>query len=130
MPTSSEMEASFLADIAARPDDPAPKLAYADWLREKWPGDTLAYAYEWAARRRMRPSAVTWHGRPSWLWHERTPRLRLDYPDHLPPPVFAQLKGGLPMPVPWARRYRTLAVAFAALADALDRLRAALSLEG
>ena len=45
---------AFLEDVLARPEDPAVKLIFADWLDDNGRPD-LAHAYRWMARRGYRP---------------------------------------------------------------------------
>lgn len=48
------MRKAFIASILESISDPAPKLVFADYLREQ-NEDDLAYAYEWCARNNKYP---------------------------------------------------------------------------
>jgi hypothetical protein len=106
--------------------DPAALLVCADWLEEH--GEvSLAYAYRWCARRGHFPlvtptrKLAAWAARPAY--RRRPGTLRFE----LPRPVWDALR---PRKGPGASyRCRDAGLAFAALADALRRLREALALD-
>jgi uncharacterized protein (TIGR02996 family) len=64
---------AFLEDVLARPEDPAVKLVFADWLEENGRPD-LAHAYRWMARRGFRPGQrLRPLARKVWAWwHPRS----------------------------------------------------------
>jgi uncharacterized protein (TIGR02996 family) len=49
---------AFLAAIAANPDDPTPRLIYADWLEER--GDPACAIIRWAHANGKRPRLTTY----------------------------------------------------------------------
>lgn len=117
------LAAAFLADIEANPRDPAPKLAFADWLRDQ--GQTqLAYAYEWAARRGRHPACADLTR--GWFW-ERIRKGANQNIVHRPPLIPWMIFDSLPKP----HQYRkTMKEAFGALAVALFKVRYAASWDG
>src|SRR5688572_15359202 len=69
-------ESDFLRAIAARPDDDAPGLVFADWLEERgdWRAPLLRLACTWRAQEADRPSssAVAGHWRKLLAALDRT----------------------------------------------------------
>ena len=94
MPATDD-EAAFRNAILAAPDDPLPKLIFADWLDER--GDPRAAGLRWLVERGVRPvhDAIA----DTWDWWSRPPR----EPDYyagedpkaaiLPQELFVRLKG-------------------------------------
>ena len=92
----SEGHEPFLRAIEAAPDDPLPKLLFADFLGEH--GDARAAGLRWLVDQGKRPARDTQYG--SWDWWSRPPA-EPDYYDGaesvafavLPPNLFRRLKG-------------------------------------
>ncbi|HTK74112.1 MAG TPA: TIGR02996 domain-containing protein [Gemmataceae bacterium] len=88
-------EAAFSKAIQAAPDDPLPKLIFADWLDER--GDPRATCLRWVVDRGLRPvhDAIA----DTWDWWSRPPR----EPDYyggqdttaaiVPPALFRRMNG-------------------------------------
>ena len=70
---SMNLRDAFLEDVLARPEDPAVKLVFADWLEDNGRPD-LAHAYRWMARRGYRPGQRQRPlARKPWAWwHPRS----------------------------------------------------------
>jgi uncharacterized protein (TIGR02996 family) len=88
---------AFLEDVLARPEDPAVKLVFADWLEDNGRPD-LAHAYRRMARRGYRPGQRQRPlARKVWAWwHPRSLEL-VDPPDR--PDVQRCPHAVLPMPI-------------------------------
>jgi uncharacterized protein (TIGR02996 family) len=54
---------AFLSAIVANPDDPTPRLIYADWLEER--GDPACEAWRWAAEHGCKPR---FDRNRDWVW--------------------------------------------------------------
>lgn len=122
-----QMRTSFLADVEANPSDPAPKLAFADWLRDM-ENEYLAYAYEWAARRGRHPcqrqSVQPWMW--FWMWGrliKRAKKGKVQPPHMLPWMIYESM-------VRPDRCCRSMAACFIELATALSAVRYAVSWDG
>jgi uncharacterized protein (TIGR02996 family) len=93
--SGTDDEAAFRNAIEASPDDPLPKLIFADWLDER--GDARGPRLRWLAAHPVRPVYDALAN--TWDWWSRPPR----EPDYyggqntdaaiLPKSVFARLKG-------------------------------------
>ncbi len=124
------MEPSLLQAVLDELDSHEPKLILADWLEENG-GPVLAYAYRWAASRKLRPYRSP-AGRSVW-WGRRPKRGRIvggaPWANCLPGPIFDSLprtKGCFED----GRRFvsRGVPMAFEALAEALELLRKTIAL--
>jgi uncharacterized protein (TIGR02996 family) len=93
--SGTDDETAFRNAIEASPDDPLPKLNFADWLHER--GDPRAACLRSVVKHGVRPVHDTIED--TWDWWSRPPR----EPDYyggqdthaaiLPKSVFARLKG-------------------------------------
>ncbi len=107
----------LLAAVIAEPNEPAPKLVYADWLEEHKgdPGLTLAYALRWCARRGRHPFGCRGG---NWYWVRAYKNMKtLPQPQYIPAVVYDHLRGA-------GRGYKSPLSAIGALAEALAKLRA------
>ena len=115
----------FVASLLNAPGDSTIMGAFADWLDEH-DKHHLAFALRWAARRRLFPDISPMGRRSNWSTHRRG-QYKPAYPHQLPPLVFAQLRplGRVRTSTYAPPRFTSgsLMGAFAALADALRRLR-------
>ncbi|WP_439624104.1 TIGR02996 domain-containing protein [Gemmata sp.] len=116
---------AFLAKIEEEPAEALHKLAYADWLDEQR-RHGLAFAYRWAARRGHHPRVTPGIKRAVWSTFRRGQH-KPAWPSQLPPLVFAQLRPLKQVTTtsyaPPNYRCRDMSIAFAALADVLQKLR-------
>ena len=70
-------QAALLADIAAAPDDDAPKLLFADWLEEQY-REYECQAWRWIVRTRRLPGmsfdlqTFAWYPFEELRWHTRS----------------------------------------------------------
>jgi uncharacterized protein (TIGR02996 family) len=117
------IEQKFLEDIEANPHDPAPKLAFADWLRDDG-RVRYAYTYEWAARNGKHPYSSP--EKKNWYWKregKRPARGRVSEPHYVPWLVWESMIN----PGQWRM---SMAEAFGKLGHALFLVRMAASWQG
>jgi hypothetical protein len=115
----------LLDAAAASGGDPGPLFVCADWLEEHGE-DSLAYAYRWCARRGRFPALTPGRRRCWWATLVRGQNKPV-WPQQVPRAVWDALR---PRKGPGEHHnHRNAGLAFAALADALRRLREAVALD-
>lgn len=119
---SRKMERAFLDDIRDGPLDPAPKLAFADWLRDEGRAD-LAFAMHWCASAGRHPASFVGG---SVAWHRRHSNGLGSLPSIIHEAIFSCLPKARRL---WRADYRTLRAAFISLSVALRRLLDLLQME-
>jgi uncharacterized protein (TIGR02996 family) len=63
---------AFLAAILEAPDDPTPRLVYADWCEENGKPD-FAYALRWMLARGLAPAHLPQRKLWPWMWFRASP---------------------------------------------------------